>query len=77
MARTNFRFILVWRLRNQNELKALLEELSAIHPVAVLHEMYELAISDKDHSFFYVNLVAKQKNDMFYMRFDHKMVLDQ
>jgi len=43
----------------------------------VLHEMYELAISDADHSFFYVNLVAKQKNDMFYMRFDHKMVLDQ
>ena len=77
VARTNFRFILVWRLRNQNELKALLEELSAIYPVAVLHEMYELAISDADHSFFYVNLVAKQKTDMFYMRFDHKMVLDQ
>ena len=77
MARTNFRFLLVWRLRNQNELKALLEELSAIHPVSVLHEMYEMAISDEDYSFFYVNLVAKQKNDMFYTRFDSKLILDQ
>jgi len=53
-----------------------MEELSAIHPVKVLREMYEMAISDEDHSFWYIDLVAKKKEDMFYIRFEHKMVLD-
>ena len=72
----NFRFCLVWRLRNQKEVQALMEELSAIHPVKVLREMREMAISDEDHSFWYIDLVAKKKEDMFYIRFEHKMVLD-
>ena len=76
VARVNFRFCLVWRLRNQKEVQALMEELSAIHPVKVLHEMYEMAISDEDHSFWYIDLVAKKKEEMFYIRFEHKMVLD-
>jgi len=75
VARVNFRFMLVWRLRNQKEVQALMEELSAIHPVKVLHEMYEMAISDEDHSFWYIDLVAKKKEDMFHIRFEHKMVL--
>lgn len=76
VARVNFRFLLVWRLRNQKEIIALLEELSALYPIPVLHEMYETAISDEDYSFWYINLVAKKKEDMFHVRFDHKMVLD-
>ena len=77
VARVNFRFMLVWRLRNQKEILALMEELSAVYPIAILYEMYETAISDEDHSFWYINLLAKKKEDMFHVRFEHKMVLDE
>ena len=77
VARVNFRFMLVWRLRNQKEILALLEELSAMYDIKTLYQMYEMAISDEDHSFWYINLVAKRKEDMFHVRFEHKMVLDQ
>ena len=75
VARVNFRFICVWRLRNQKELISLLEELSALFPMSVLHDFYETAVSE-DHSFWYINLVAKKKEDMMFARFDQKMVLD-
>ena len=74
VARVNFRFMLVWRLRNQREIEALMEELSAMYPRQVLHEMYETAITHEDHSFWYIDMVAKQKQDMFFIRFEHKMI---
>ncbi len=76
VARVNFRFMLVWRLRNYREIEVLMEELSALYPKQILHEMYETAINDDDHSFWYINLVAKKKEDMFFVRFDHKMVYE-
>ena len=75
VARVNFRFVLCWRLRNAKEIQALMEELSAIYPVKVLHEMYEEATGEP-HSFMYVDLVAKKKEDMFHVRFEYKMVVD-
>ena len=77
VARVNFRFLCVWRLRNQKEIYALLEELSALYPIPVLHQMYETALEDEPHSFWYINLVAKKKEDMFHIRFEHKMLWDQ
>ncbi len=76
VARVNFRFLLCWRLRNQREVMALMEELSAVYPIQILHQMYETAISDEDHSFWYINMVAKKKEDMFHIRFEHKMQLE-
>lgn len=75
VARVNFRFMLIWRLRNYREIQSLMEELSALYPMQVLHEMYETAITDEDHSFWYIDLIAKRKEDMF-IRFDHEMVLE-
>ena len=75
VARVNFKFILCWRLGNQKEVIALMEELSAIYPVKVLHEMYQIAIAEA-HSFWYINLVQKRKEDMFHIRFEQKMVYD-
>jgi hypothetical protein len=75
--RVNLRFMCVWRLRNKKELlDGLLYELSALYPIQVLHEMYETAINDEDYSFWYINLVAKKKEDMMFIRFEHKMVVD-
>ncbi len=77
VARVNFRFMLVWRLRNKKELlDGLLYELSALFPIQVLNEMYETAINDEDYSFWFINLVAKKKEDMMFIRFEHKMVVD-
>ena len=75
VARVNFRFMLVWRLRNQREVLSLMEELSAVYPIDILHQMYETAIGDEDHSLWYINMVAK-KDDMFHIRFEHKMQLE-
>ena len=66
----------VWRLRNAREIQTLLEELSALYPPQILHEMCEAAVSDEDHSFWYINLVAKRKEDMFFVRFEHKLVYE-
>ena len=69
--------MLVWRLRNKKELlDGLLYELSALFPLPVLLEMYETAI-EEEHSFWYINLVAKKKEDMSFVRFEHNMVLNR
>ena len=75
VARVNFRFLLCWRLRNQREVFSLMEELSAVYPIDILHQMYETAI-EEEHSFWYINMVAKKKDDMFHIRFEHKMQLE-
>ena len=75
VARVNFRFLAIWRLRNFRELQALLEELSAVHPVLVLMQMYEQAVSDQPHSFWFLNLV-KSKEEMFHIRFEHRQIVD-
>ena len=75
VARVNFRFLCVWRLRNAREIQSLMEELSALYPPNILYEMYEAAIAE-DYSFWYINLVAKRKEDMFFVRFEEKMVYE-
>ena len=62
-------------MRNAKEIQALMEELSALYPTRTLHVMYEASI-EAPHSFWYVNLVSKDKREMFYVRFDHKIVVD-
>ena len=76
-ARCNFRFMLVWRLRNKKELlDGLLYELSALFPLPVLYEFYEQAINDAEHNFWYIDLVAKKKEETMLVRFEKKMVVD-
>ena len=75
VARVNFRFLCVWRMHNAKEIQALMEELSALYPIRTLREMHEAAI-EAPHSFWYVNLVSKGKREMFYVRFDDKIVVD-
>ena len=52
-----------------------MEELSALYPPNILHEMYQEAISE-DHSFWFIDLVAKRKEDMFFLRFEEKLVYE-
>ena len=74
--RVNFRWVIVWRLRSHKEMECILHELSAIHPMQTLLEMYDMAVNDEDYSFWYVNMSARKKEDMFYIRFEEKKVLE-
>ena len=64
ICRTNFCWMLIWRLRNSKELGTLLEELGALVGRRVLHEMYQIAASEK-HSFWYINLLSERDSIVF------------
>ena len=73
LARTNFCFMLIWRLRNSKELQTIIEELDAITDKNTLMEMYRLATNTK-HGIWYINLV-NETDPMFYKNFDQRMVI--
>ena len=66
--------MLIWRLRNSNELCTMLEELDALVDRKLLHEMYQIATSEK-HSFWFINLL-NERGQMFYKNFEHRFALN-
>ena len=62
--RTNATELYVYRLRNQKDLDAFLEELSALYDKKTLLKLYQYA-PDTPCSFLYVKLTASNKDDMF------------
>ena len=68
-ARVNAHWIVVFKLRNRQDLDGLLQELTAIYPYDVLQQMYEEAVHDQDYSFLFINL-KQPKEKMFSVRFD-------
>ena len=64
ICRTNFCWMLVWRLRNSKELISILEELDALHDRRVLMQMYQMATQDK-HGFWYINLLNDKEHFLF------------
>ena len=76
MIRTNAQFLITFRLRNSKELSALLEEISALYSPDTLRRMYEAATEDP-FSFWYILMTAKKKEDMFFLRFEQRMVVDE
>ena len=70
--RKNATEIYVYRLRNYKDLESLLEELSALAPKKTLLDMYQMATSEP-YSFWYINLMSKDINKMFHIRFEKRM----
>jgi hypothetical protein len=68
-ARVNAHWIVVFKLRNRQDLDGLLQELTAIYPYEVLQQMYEEAVNDQPYSFLFINL-KQPKEKMFSIRFD-------
>ena len=64
--RVNMQFMCVWRLRNQLELEAVLEELTALLPKKELQAIYEEAIREP-YSFLFIHYL-KPRSEMFYKR---------
>ena len=73
LLRVNSQALIVFRLRNRLELDAIIEELSAVYDKKVLMEMYQLATA-LPYSFWYINLAASKVEDMFWLRFEQRMI---
>lgn len=73
--RVNATELYVYRLRNYKDLETFIEEVSAVYDKKTLLDLYNTATSEP-HSFLYVRLTAKSKDDMFFMNFDRKMVIN-
>ena len=72
--RTNFCWVLCWRLRSAVERDALITELDALLDRRVLMQMYVAATGGGKHSFWYINLLNDQ-DSMWYKDISHKMLL--
>jgi len=70
--RVNATELYVYRLRNYNDLQTFIEEISALIDKKTLLDIYNLATSEP-FSFLFVNLRAKKKNDIFHIRFDKRI----
>ncbi len=73
--RVNMTELYVFRLRSVKDLEAFIEEVSAVADKKTLLEIYNMAVSEP-FSFLYIRLNSKSKNDMFYIRFDKKIMLE-
>ena len=74
--RTNATELYVYRLRNQKDLDAFLEELSALYDKKTLLKLYQYATSEP-YSFLYVKLTANNKKDMFYSNLNKKLSIEE
>ena len=73
--RINATQLYVFRLRNYKDLECIIDELSALAPKNTLLEIYNTAIKEP-FNFLFINLVAHDKNHMFYINFQKRIELD-
>ena len=66
--RTNMDSMYLFRLRNANDLQAVIDELSALLDKKILLEVYTKA-TDERFSFLFIKLTSPTINDMFYVNF--------
>ena len=66
--------LFVYRLRNYRDLETFIEEVSAVYDKKTLLDLYNAA-TEEPHSFLYVKLTAKNKDEMLFKRFDHKLMI--
>ena len=66
--------IYVFPLRNNLDLEAFIEEVSAVYNKKTLLDVYRVCTS-KPHHFLYVNLMAKDKDNMFYDSLKSKLII--
>ena len=74
--RVNATSLFVYRLRNYKDLETFIEEVSAVYDKKTLMELYNVA-TDEPFGFLYIKLTAKNKDDMFYKNFDHRLVINE
>ena len=73
--RLNASSLYIFKLKNQSELDAFIEESSALVDKKTLLEMYKEATKEP-YSFFYININSKDINKTFYIRFERSFQLE-
>ena len=71
--RTQCTALFVFRLRSQAELDAVLEEVSATYDKKTVAGFYREA-TEEPFSFLYIRLEAKKVEDMFWERFEYRLL---
>ena len=74
ICRINAQAIIIFKQRNRGELECILDEVSNYYDKKTLLQMYELAVHDQPYSFWYINLAASRLEDVFWLRFEQRMV---
>ena len=69
----NMMDLYIYRLRNQADLDAIVEEVSAVYDKNTFFKMYQFA-TQEPYSFLYIRLIAKDANEMFYLRLDKALI---
>jgi len=73
IVRVNATALIIFRVRSQAEMDALVEENSAIIGKKPLIELYHKAV-DQPHGFLYIDLTAKTPADMFFRNFEEPLM---
>ena len=71
--RVNATALCVFRLRSEQEVMAICEEISAVYPKDTVIALIRHA-TEEPYSFLYVNLAAKRPQEMFWLRFERRLV---
>jgi hypothetical protein len=74
--RKNVRCMCVWRLRNYKEVQTLCEELSGVYNAQTIMDIYNHATAEP-FSFLFVRLDAKTRADMFWLRFESRLAIQE
>ena len=69
IVRVNATELYVYRMRNQNDLESLLEELTGLYDKRTLLDIYNAATKEP-YSFLSIYLMAKDKTNMFFLPFE-------
>ena len=71
--RVNATALVIFRLRSEQELLAIVEEISAVYPKDVIISLIRHA-TEQPYSFLYVDLAARKPDEMFWLRFEKRLV---
>ena len=64
---------MLYCLTNYSDLEAFLEELSVVYHKKTLLQLYRMA-TEEPYGFLYVNFSAWDRKDMFYLKFNFKLI---
>ena len=73
LIRTQATHTFTFRLRSFQDLQIWLDENSAIYDKKTLLKMYHMCV-DQPFGFIYINLSTQDRNDMFWFKFEAKLV---
>ena len=77
VCRVNADSVYLFKLRNFQDLELMINEFSAlVGDKKEMMNIYKQAVEDKQYSFLYINLKAKNINGMFHIRFEQYIILE-